>query len=113
MDFDQILDCASTEKFVRHYLIFGCRVQLSRYSDSLRAGRSGDRIPVWGRDFPAPVQTGSGAHPASCTMGPGSFLGDKATWAVFVGPCHHGTARPQVADGGTPSDKEGSCEYIE
>ena len=44
---------------------------LSRYSDWLRAGRSGDRIPV-GRDFP-PVQTGPGAHPASCTMGTGSF----------------------------------------
>ena len=32
-------------------------------------------IPV-GRDFP-PVQTGPGAHPASCTMGTGSFLGVK------------------------------------
>ena len=30
-----------------------------------------------------------------------------------VGPCHHGMARPQVADGGTASDMEGSCEYIE
>ena len=30
--------------------------------------------------------------------------------AVFVGPCHHGMARPQVADGGTASDMEGSCE---
>jgi len=30
-----------------------------------------------------------------------------------VGPCHHGTARPQVADRGTASDKEGSCEYNE
>ena len=29
---------------------------------------------------------------------------------VLVGPCHHGTARPQVADRGTASDKEGSCE---
>ena len=29
---------------------------------------------------------------------------------VFVGPCHHGNARPQVADGGTASDMEGSCE---
>ena len=28
----------------------------------------------WGRDFP-PVQTGPGAHPASYTMGTGSFLG--------------------------------------
>ena len=30
--------------------------------------------------------------------------------AVLVGPCHHGMARPQVADRGTASDKEGSCE---
>jgi len=27
-----------------------------------------------------------------------------------VGPCHHGMARPKVADRGTVSDKEGSCE---
>ena len=27
-----------------------------------------------------------------------------------VGLCHHGMARPQVADGGTASDMEGSCE---
>ena len=27
--------------------------------------------------------------------------------------CHHGMARPQVAVGGTASDMEGSCEYIE
>ena len=26
--------------------------------------------------------------------------------SVFVGPCHHGMARPQVADGGTASDME-------
>ena len=30
--------------------------------------------------------------------------------SVLVGPCHHGMARPQVADRGTVSDKEGSCE---
>jgi hypothetical protein len=30
-----------------------------------------------------------------------------------VGPCHHGMARPQVADGGTASNMEDSCEYIE
>jgi len=28
-----------------------------------------------------------------------------------VGPCHHGVARPQEADGGTASYMEGSCEY--
>ena len=49
---------------------------LSRYSDWRRAGGSGDRIPV-GRDFPS-VQTGPGAHPASCTMGTESFPGVKS-----------------------------------
>ena len=29
---------------------------------------------------------------------------------IVVGPCDHGMARPQVADRGTASDKEGSCE---
>jgi len=31
----------------------------------------------------------------------------------LVGPRHHGMTRPQVADGGTASNMEGSCEYIE
>ena len=31
----------------------------------------------WGRDFPAHVQTGPGAYPASRTMGTGFFLGVK------------------------------------
>ena len=34
----------------------------------------------------------------------------KARLTYVVGPCHHGMARPQVADRGTASDKEGSCE---
>ena len=55
-------------------------VYLSRYSDSLRAGLSGDRIPVGAR-YSALVQTVPGAHPASYTMGTGSFPGGKAAGA--------------------------------
>ena len=51
----------------------------------LRAGRSGDRIPVRAR-FSAPVQTGPGAHPASCTMGTGSFPGVKSGRGVTLTP---------------------------
>jgi hypothetical protein len=66
------------------YTVCGCRHrnvgprQLSRYTDSLQAGRSGDRILVEAR-FSAPVQTSPGAHPASCTMGTGSFPGIRRT----------------------------------
>ena len=31
----------------------------------------------WGAKFSAPVHTGPGDHPASCTMGTGSFPGGK------------------------------------
>ena len=48
----------------------------------LRAGRSGIESR-WGRDFP-PVQTGPGAHPASCKMGIGSFPGVKCGPGVLL-----------------------------
>ena len=59
--------------------------QHSQYSDWLWAGRSGDRIPVGAR-FSTPVQTSPGAHPASCTMGTGSFLGVKSGQGVTLTP---------------------------
>jgi hypothetical protein len=56
---------------------------------SLRAGRSGDRIPV-GAKYSAPIQTGPGVHPASCTVCTGSFPvgGGKAVvaWPPPSGP---------------------------
>jgi hypothetical protein len=58
---------------------------LNRYSDWLRAGRSGDRIPTGAR-FSAPVQTGPGAHPASCTMSTGSFQGVESGRGVTLTP---------------------------
>ena len=50
----------------------------------LRAGRSGDRIPMGARFFA--VQTGPGAHPASCTMGTGSFPGVESGRVVTLTP---------------------------
>jgi hypothetical protein len=40
----------------------------------------------WGARFSAPVQTGPGAHPASCTMGTGSFPGVKSDRGVTLAP---------------------------
>ena len=48
-----------------HDLVFGIA--------TLRAGRSGCRIPVGAR-FSVSVQTGPGTHPASYTLGTGSLV---------------------------------------
>jgi len=44
-----------------------------------------DQISVEAR-FSAPVQTGPGAHPASCTMGTSSFPGAKSGRGVTLTP---------------------------
>ena len=40
----------------------------------------------WEVTFSAPVQTGPGAHPASCTMATGSFPGVKSSQGVTLTP---------------------------
>jgi hypothetical protein len=74
-----LLYCSSTYSFTKYlygavsFVIFQIYLLYSKYICYwLRAGRSGDRIPVGAR-FSAHVQTCPGAHPANCTMGTGSF----------------------------------------
>jgi hypothetical protein len=62
-----------------------CARLLSRYSNWLRGGQSGDRILVGARFF-TPVQISPGSHPASCTMGTGSFPGVKSGRGVTLAP---------------------------
>ena len=64
--------------YILYYIILLEPGQLSWYGDSLRAGGSGDRIPLVPR-YSTPIQTAPGAHPASYTMGTGSFPGIKQT----------------------------------
>ena len=56
----------------------------------LRAGRSGDRIPVSAK-FSEPVQTQPWGHPASRTMGTGSFPGVKWSGRGVDHPNHLST----------------------
>ena len=65
---------ATVVKIMSPYTILVGPGWRSWYSDSLLAGRSGDRIPVGAR-FCAPVQTGPGAHPAFYTTGTGFLAG--------------------------------------
>ena len=61
---------------------------LARYNDKLRFRLSGDRIPVGARYY-ATVQTGPGAHPASCTIGTGSFSRGQSGGGVALTNHYH------------------------
>jgi hypothetical protein len=59
-----------------------CRGRDSVVGIPTRYGLEGPGIESpWGARFSAPIQTGPGAHPASCTMGTGYFPGVKAAGA--------------------------------
>jgi len=69
------------EHFIVPYPVYGPGSSVG-IATELRAGRSGIESR-WGRDFP-PVQTGPGAHPASCKMETGSFPGVKCGRGVLL-----------------------------
>jgi len=72
-----------TLEFFKTYAPLHCRQGSSvGIATELRAGRSGIETR-WVRDFP-PVQTGPGAHPASCKMGTGSFPEVKCGQGVLL-----------------------------
>jgi hypothetical protein len=44
---------------------------------------------------------------------PNKYSVKSTGYEVGLVPCHHTTARPQVADGENPPVTEGSCEHTE
>jgi hypothetical protein len=73
------------------YLLYWLIVQPgyhNQYSDSLRDGRTRDRIPGGGARFSAPGPSGPGAHPASCAMDTRSFPGVKRPGRDVDHPSH-------------------------
>ena len=84
-----IINKSETTEGLSVETIEGCRSFVLNFEqllhwlvDWLRAGRSGIESR-WERDFP-PVQTGPGAHPASCKVGTGSFPGVKCGRGVLL-----------------------------
>jgi len=80
--FDVLMDLlflTSILQIKAEYILISAKMEpglRSRYSDSLGAGRSGDRIPVEAKFFES-FQTGPGAYQAYYAMGTGSFPGVK------------------------------------
>ena len=79
-------------------MIRGC----DRYMDSLRAGRSGDRVPVGG-DFSAPVQTAPGPTNPPIQWVPGLCRGVKRPGRGFDHPPHLGSKlKKEYSNNSTP-----------
>ena len=74
---------SKTLRFFEPCIVICGSVRSVGIATELRAGRSGDLIPVGDEIFP-PVQTGPVANPASCTMGTGSFPGVKCGRGVLL-----------------------------
>jgi len=66
-----------------------------QYGNSLWAGGSRNQIPLAAR-FSVPAQTSPEAHPPSCTMGTGCFLGIK--WLGY-GADHPPHSTAEAANG--------------
>jgi hypothetical protein len=84
--------CSLTELTLTLVSVISCRLHITFGSGSVVGvvtgyglGRPGIEYR-WGRNFSAPVQTGPGAHPASCTMGTRSFPGAKSGRGVTLTP---------------------------
>jgi len=79
--------------------------------DLLWDGQSGDRIPV-SVSFPTPIQTGSGAHPASYTNGTGSV---QVVKRPGCGVDHHPHSAPRLTreKGYTSTVPLGRCALFE
>jgi hypothetical protein len=76
--------CINVLKFNKHSLTRGTG---SSVGIATGYGLNGpERESRWGARFSAPVQTGPGVHPASCTMGTGSFPGVKSGRSVTLTP---------------------------
>jgi hypothetical protein len=71
---------SNAPRFPKHHCLSGPRD--SSVGIATRHGLDGPGIESWcTARFSAPVQTGSGTHPASYTMGTGSFFqGVKGPW---------------------------------
>ena len=76
--------CINVLKFNKHSRTRGSG---SVFGITTGYGLNGPKIESrWGARFSAHVQTGPGAHPASCTMGTGSFPGVKSGRGVTLTP---------------------------